>query len=121
MMRSVKYMVILGLVGLCMLVAPAMAVDIAACNGCTPETKPEIGTVCPAACIIAFDEDYWTFDGDIPKDAVAPTLGKSALSGQTLTEPTIDPMVSTLSGKNVESDLKAALAQSGQKLETFEE
>jgi len=56
MMRSVRHMVILGL-ALCMLVAPAVA---GVCDKCTPDTKPAFGTVCPAACIGAFDEDFWT-------------------------------------------------------------
>jgi len=115
MMRSVKYMIILGFVGLCMLVGPAMATDLAACSGCTPDTKPEIGTVCPAACIIAFDETFWTLtEGDILSVATASAPGPSVLSGKTLSVPKIEPMVSILSGKNVESDLKKELARTGQ-------
>jgi hypothetical protein len=109
MMRSVKYMAILGLVSLCMFIAPAMAVDIAACDKCTPETKPEIRTVCPAACIIAFDEDYWTYDGADLARAAVPLPSASPLSGETIKEPTINLMESKLSGHNVESDLKKAV------------
>ena len=113
MMRSVKYMVILGLVGLCMLVAPVMATDIAACSGCTPDTKPAMKTVCPAACIIAFDESFWLTEGEIESAAIASAPGISALSGKAFSVPKIDPMVSTLSGKNVESDLKKQKARTG--------
>jgi len=110
MMRSVKYMVILGLVALCMFVAPAMATDLAACDRCTPDTRPAIGTVCPAACIIAFDDDYWTLtDEDILNNAAAGLPHASVLSGEFISVPNINPMVSKLSGNNVESDLNKVI------------
>ena len=119
-------MVVLGLVCLCMFVAPAMAADVEVCSRCTPDTKPAVGTECPAACILVFDSDYWTLtDADAISDAEAGMPAASIFSGETLSvpeidpmvsilsehvvsAPSIDPMVSKLSGRNVESDVSQA-------------
>ena len=102
-----KYLVILGIAALCVLIAPAMG-DIAACSQCTPDTQPAMGTVCPAACILAFDSDYWavTSEAALAEASSLPT-GASKFSGNVIKWPSIDPMVSKWSGRNVESDLKA--------------
>ena len=56
-MRHKKYIIILCILCMCMLVAPAMA-NIKACSQCTPDTKSQVGILCPEACIRAFGEDF---------------------------------------------------------------
>ena len=122
MMSRVKYMVILGLVCLCMLAAPVMA-DVKACSKCTPETTPAMGTDCPLACKNAFDADYWNtgnFDNDGFLSSTAgyldPLEGKersgvptgSPLTGQGFTMPVVNPLSSILSGHKVDEDLSSA-------------
>jgi hypothetical protein len=58
MMSRGKYIVILGLVCLCLFVAPAMA-ETKACSKCTPQMKPAFGTSCPLACLFELGADFW--------------------------------------------------------------
>ena len=134
MMSRVKYMVILGLVCLCVLAAPVMAAELKACEKCTPESTPGFGTECPLACAYAFPEDYWArgnFDDqgflvnvaddldpnrhDLSYGSLADQiLGStgiptgSPLSGDFKKPAVIDPRnpTSPLSGTNVNDDLK---------------
>ena len=122
MMSRAKYIVILGLVCLCLLMAPAMA-ETKACSKCTPKTMPAFGTVCPAACYFELGASFFVTDNEKAlednfivdfSDPIADALkdglpGTSILSGANgdVKIPELDLMVSTLSAHNVEKDLQA--------------
>ena len=132
MMSRGKYIVILGLVCLCLFTAHAMA-ETKACSKCTPQVKPAFGTSCPAACLFELGDSFWENTAgnefieagflnidSVPafsqarlaeqdEDVLLSTLDLPAASiftGKDLTFKRPNTLVSQF-GKNVQNDLKS--------------
>jgi len=58
MMSRAEYIVIVGLLCLCLFVAPAMA-ESKVCSKCVPEVKPAFGSDCPVPCVFELGENFW--------------------------------------------------------------
>ena len=61
-MSRAEYIVIVGLICLCLFVAPAMA-ESKACSKCVPEVKPAFGSSCPLPCEFELGASFWSSVG----------------------------------------------------------
>ena len=117
MFRLTKYVLTIGMIILIACIGSVTAVP-PACAQCSPETTYPGSDICPKACAILFPADtQWTYPEEMLAAAAEALAAKaeadalaeetayltSILTGQTLTVPEINPLVSSLNGTDLTS------------------